>query len=167
MKWRVFYNCHNLMIGHNDQTIWVSKCWHTEFLTSNGIVTPPISYNYFGVYCAKKQLYEKDSSLVVRILIKELNHLLLFLVSINCYLFVWIKALLRSESERREFWSTLWSDWSGLLGSRGLSFKEVEYGSVAFGWMPKALDCCVKEGCSFSSSVNLVRKGEKVASKLW
>ena len=66
-----------------------------EYVNSNVSLTPPISYNYFNVHCAKKQVCEKDSSLVVRILIEELNHLLLMDVSTNCYLFMWIKAVLR------------------------------------------------------------------------
>lgn len=144
----------------------MSKCWHTEYLNSNISIAPPISYIYFNVHCAKKQACDRDSCLVVRILIKELNHLLLIHGFINCYLFMWVKAVLRSEGERCGFWSTSWPMWSGLFGGRGLRFKEVECGSVVFCWMPKALAYYVKEWCSFSgSSLNLGRKGEKMASR--
>lgn len=85
---------------------------------------------------------------------------------INCYFFMWVKAILRSEGERYGFWSTPWPMWSGLFGVRGLRYKEVEYGLVVFCWMPKALAYYVKEGCSFSSnSLNLGREGENMASK--
>lgn len=123
MKQKVVYSCLNLLICQNDQTICGSKCWHTEYSNSNVSITPPISYNYFNVHCVKKQICEKESSLVVRILIKELNHLLLIYVSINWYLFMWIKAVLRSEGEGCGLWSTPWPNWSGLFGSKRLRFK--------------------------------------------